>query len=118
MAPTSGNKKAKAIQGSKLNRKPSGDTRSTSSKARKSKSSGKAPPPKQAKSKPGQGTTLKKKKRVYSDKELDLPALNMITPAGVQKPRGKKKGKVFVDDQVWCSPRTSSITHIFYRRRV
>jgi 60S ribosomal subunit assembly/export protein LOC1 len=24
--------------------------------------------------------------------------LNTITPAGVQKPRGKKKGKVFVDD--------------------
>ncbi|KAI9657057.1 MAG: 60S ribosomal subunit assembly/export protein [Bathelium mastoideum] len=23
----------------------------------------------------------------------------MITPAGVQKPKGKKKGKVFVDDQ-------------------
>lgn len=23
----------------------------------------------------------------------------MITPAGVQKPRGKKKGKIFVDDQ-------------------
>lgn len=24
----------------------------------------------------------------------------MITPVGVQTPRGKKKGKVFVDDQV------------------
>lgn len=24
--------------------------------------------------------------------------LNMITPVGVEKPRGKKKGKVFVDD--------------------
>lgn len=40
----------------------------------------------------------KKKKRSYTDKELSLPTLNMITPAGVEKPRGKKKGKVFVDD--------------------
>ena len=43
---------------------------------------------------------IPKKARTYTDKELGLPALNMVTPAGVQKPRGKKKGKVFVDDQV------------------
>jgi len=42
----------------------------------------------------------KKKQRVYTDKELGIPQLNKITPAGVQKPRGKKKGKVFVDDRV------------------
>jgi len=41
----------------------------------------------------------RKKQRVYTDKELGLPALNMITPAGVQKPKGKKKGKIFVDDR-------------------
>lgn len=42
----------------------------------------------------------KKKKRVYTDKELALPTLNMITPAGVVQPtRGKKKGKVFIDDR-------------------
>jgi len=40
----------------------------------------------------------KRKQRTYSDKELGLPTLNMITPAGVVKQRGKKKGKVFVDD--------------------
>jgi 60S ribosomal subunit assembly/export protein LOC1 len=40
----------------------------------------------------------KKRQRVYTDKELGLPALNMITPAGVQKPKGKK-GKIFVDDR-------------------
>lgn len=34
---------------------------------------------------------------------MDLPSLNMITPVGVQTPRGKKKGKVFVDDQVCLS---------------
>ncbi|ESZ91969.1 putative 60S ribosomal subunit assembly/export protein LOC1 [Sclerotinia borealis F-4128] len=43
--------------------------------------------------------TLKKKRRVYTEKELDIPALNMITPVGVEKPKGKKKGKVFVDDR-------------------
>lgn len=42
----------------------------------------------------------KKKQRVYTDKELNLPTLNMITPAGVAQPtRGKKKGKVFIDDK-------------------
>lgn len=44
--------------------------------------------------------TLKKKRRVYTEKELGIPALNMITPVGVEKPKGKKKGKVFVDDRV------------------
>ncbi|KAF4303795.1 60S ribosomal subunit assembly/export protein LOC1 [Botryosphaeria dothidea] len=42
----------------------------------------------------------KKKKRTYTEEELGIPKLNMITPAGVQKPKGKKKGKVFVDDQI------------------
>ncbi|KAF2836900.1 hypothetical protein M501DRAFT_205872 [Patellaria atrata CBS 101060] len=41
----------------------------------------------------------KKKKRVYTEKELGIPKLNMITPVGVEKPKGKRKGKVFVDDQ-------------------
>ncbi|KAI1651679.1 uncharacterized protein F4817DRAFT_323248 [Daldinia loculata] len=41
----------------------------------------------------------KKKKRVYSEKELGIPELNMVTPVGVTKPKGKKKGKVFVDDK-------------------
>ncbi|KAF2858453.1 hypothetical protein K470DRAFT_200888, partial [Piedraia hortae CBS 480.64] len=35
----------------------------------------------------------------YTDKQLSLPTLNGIVPAGVQKrPRGKK-GKVFVEDE-------------------
>ncbi|KAI5865467.1 hypothetical protein GGS23DRAFT_618505 [Durotheca rogersii] len=41
----------------------------------------------------------KKKKKVYTEKELGIPELNMVTPIGVAKPRGKKKGKVFVDDK-------------------
>jgi hypothetical protein len=40
----------------------------------------------------------KKKKRKYTEEELGIPKLNGIIPAGVQKPRGKKIGKVFVDD--------------------
>ncbi|KAK3327545.1 60S ribosomal subunit assembly export protein loc-1 [Cercophora scortea] len=41
----------------------------------------------------------KKKQRVYSAKELGIQDLNMVTPIGVVKPKGKKKGKVFVDDR-------------------
>lgn len=75
-------------------------TSSTPSKSRVSKKGPKAPPPKQQKTKstPGQA---KKKKRTYTAAELGIPDLNMITPVGVELPKGKKKGKVFVDDQVW-----------------
>jgi 60S ribosomal subunit assembly/export protein LOC1 len=38
-------------------------------------------------------------KTQYSAEELGVPTLNSIIPAGVQKPKGVKKGKVFVDDQ-------------------
>ncbi|KAK0719959.1 hypothetical protein B0H67DRAFT_483563 [Lasiosphaeris hirsuta] len=41
----------------------------------------------------------KRKQRVYSAKELGIPELNKITPVGVEKPKGKKKGKTFVDDR-------------------
>ena len=59
----------------------------------------KAPQPKQQKTK-SNTSPVKKKKRVYTDKELGVPKLNMITPVGVDQPKGKKKGRVFVDDQV------------------
>lgn len=40
-----------------------------------------------------------KKQRVYTEKELGIPKLNMaIDPEGVLKIRGKKKGKVFAQD--------------------
>lgn len=41
----------------------------------------------------------KKKRRVYTEKELNIPKLNSIVPAGIQKPNGMKKGKTFVDDK-------------------
>ncbi|KAM0332944.1 hypothetical protein ACHAQA_001600 [Verticillium albo-atrum] len=41
----------------------------------------------------------KNKNKKYTDEELGLPKLNMITPVGVEKPKGKKKGKIFVDDR-------------------
>ena len=61
----------------------------------------KRPPPKQQKTKPGvhNPAGTRKKRRVYTEKELNLPAVNMITPVGVEKPGGKKRGKAFVDDQ-------------------
>lgn len=66
----------------------------------------KAPPPKQQKTKSAPAP-IKKKTRVYTDKELGIPQLNMITPVGVDLPKGKKKGKVFVDDQVGGSHQSS-----------
>jgi 60S ribosomal subunit assembly/export protein LOC1 len=71
----------------------------------KSKSSGKpsAPLGRQAKGAKLADLLKKKKKKVYSEKELGIPQLNMVTPIGVTKPKGKKKGKVFVDDKVRCN---------------
>ncbi|KAM5342470.1 hypothetical protein ACJ41O_013436 [Fusarium nematophilum] len=67
----------------------------------KSKKQKGTPPSKQVKDK-GREALLRKfknpKKRTYTDKELGIPTLNTITPVGVVKPKGKKKGKVFADD--------------------
>lgn len=60
----------------------------------------KKPPPTAKGTKSAATLFQKRKKKVYSEKELDIPKLNMITPIGVEKPKGKKKGKVFVDDRV------------------
>ncbi|KAI0166895.1 hypothetical protein GGR52DRAFT_574860 [Hypoxylon sp. FL1284] len=54
---------------------------------------------KQVKPKSAADLLKKKKKKVYTEKELGIPELNMVTPIGVTKPKGKKKGKVFVDDK-------------------
>ncbi|CCF41735.1 60S ribosomal subunit assembly/export protein loc-1 [Colletotrichum higginsianum] len=67
---------------------------------RKSKDTPKGTKPLKAKGKSNLDALLKKrKKKVYTEAELDIPKLNMVTPAGVAKPKGKKKGKVFVDDR-------------------
>lgn len=69
-------------------------------KHRKPSKSGKTPATisKQVKEK---GASAKKgKKKTYTAEQLGIPTLNMITPVGVEKPKGKKKGKVFVDDRV------------------
>ncbi|PGH04768.1 60S ribosomal subunit assembly/export protein LOC1 [Helicocarpus griseus UAMH5409] len=91
---------------SKPSNKTSSKPKPLSSVSRVSKSTSKSksaarPPPKEIKAKPRTAPEhmKKKKKRVYTEKELDLPQLNMITPVGVTKPKGAKKGKVFVDDQ-------------------
>ncbi|KAJ9361537.1 hypothetical protein DTO027B9_698 [Paecilomyces variotii] len=101
MAPNRGssskNSAGKPSGGSKG--KPS--TLSSASRVSKSSAKVKRPPPKEVKSKARTApeNLKKKKKREYTEKELDLPALNTITPVGVVKPKGKKKGKTFVDDQ-------------------
>ncbi|OJJ52634.1 hypothetical protein ASPSYDRAFT_164440 [Aspergillus sydowii CBS 593.65] len=93
MAPTKGAAKPKTSG--------KGDSKSNKVLGSKvSKKNVKRPPPKEVKSKARtEPNQLKKtKKREYSEKELDLPKLNMITPVGVVNPKGKKKGKTFVDD--------------------
>lgn len=73
--------------------------------------SNKPPLTSQAKGRPSIADLLKKKKkRVYTEKELGVPKLNMITPVGVEKPKGKKKGKVFVDDPVSCCSSVPRLT--------
>jgi 60S ribosomal subunit assembly/export protein LOC1 len=102
MAPTKGSSKGASSGGSHKGSK----TSNFSSDSRVSKSSKKnapkRPPPKEVKSKARTApeNLQKKKKRVYTEAELDLPKLNSITPVGVVKPKGKKKGKTFVDDSV------------------
>lgn len=84
------------IKGSRSSKNPDIDPVSKSKKP-KGKNAIQTP----LKGRPSISDLLKKrKKKVYSEKELDIPKLNMITPVGVEKPKGKKKGKVFVDDRV------------------
>ena len=76
--------------------KSKSSSKPTSSKSKKSKPH--ATKADQIKTKPS-STPAKKKQRQYTDAELGIPKLNGIVPAGIQKPKGKKKGKVFVDDR-------------------
>ncbi|KAI9780586.1 MAG: 60S ribosomal subunit assembly/export protein [Candelina submexicana] len=78
--------------------KSSTGTPTSNNRVSKTKSKGKPPPPKQQKTKPPLAS-VKKKPKIYTDEQLGIPKLNMITPAGVVEPKGKKKGKVFVDDR-------------------
>ena len=84
---------------------PTARTRTRSTKSKISR-----PEPKQVKTRPGihsapiigKSGNKKKKQRVYTDSELGLPALNMITPANAAaqpKGSGKKKNKIYVDDK-------------------
>lgn len=117
MAPTKGQNKAspKVSKGASTG-KPSKDRVSKSSSGSGSgppssskNKGGKRPPPKEVKgqSRSAPENLKKKKQRQYTEKELNLPELNTITPVGVTKPRGKKKGKTYVDDQVFIIHRLS-----------
>ena len=103
MAPTKGASSRVSKKGS-APRKFSKNLKSSGSSSRPLASSSKNRivkrlPSQQQKTKSSKGLGEKKRK-IYTEKELGLPQLNMITPIGVQKPRGKKKGKVFVDNAV------------------
>lgn len=87
--------------GSKDSAGGKGAKRSATDGVSKPKGKPKATPPsKQLKEKNRAAMLKKPKKKTYSEEELGIPKLNMITPVGVVKPPGKKKGKVFVDDRV------------------
>lgn len=96
-------KNGSGIRNSKTSTKPQGDgvVKKRSEKSKRTQSKGVAIGKGQPKT--SALATLKRKRRVYTEKELNIPALNMITPVGVEAPKGKKKGKVFVDDRVCFS---------------
>lgn len=81
-----------------------GARRSATDAVAKSKKPKGAPLSKQVKEKNRAALAKKPKKKTYSEEELGIPKLNMITPVGIVKPPGKKKGKVFVDDMVSLLP--------------
>lgn len=90
--------KAGAAKGaSKRSAKPS----SSGSSSKAKKKTGPKPAPTQHKPKPSTATDKKKKPphMRYTEKELKVPQLNGIRPAGIQKPPNAKKGKNFVDDK-------------------
>ncbi|KAJ9622448.1 60S ribosomal subunit assembly/export protein [Taxawa tesnikishii (nom. ined.)] len=95
MAPT----KVKTGSAKGQNKRSTAPSKSGSSSKIKKVSSGPKPKPVEQKKKSAPHGPAKKKKRVYTEKELGVPTLNSIKPAGVQKPRGVKKGKTFVDDK-------------------
>ena len=103
MAPT------KTVRSKHVSKGPNKPSLSGRSKTRSSESMGsrvskksKLPQPKQQKSKSfaSLANKQKKKQKTYTDEELGIPKLNMITPVGVETPKGRKKGKIFVDDAV------------------
>ncbi|MCJ1472794.1 60S ribosomal subunit assembly/export protein [Lambiella insularis] len=99
MAPNRPSSKSSRGDNGRTSRRGSTATASKSRIAKKAR----APLPKQQKTKPSSsvsrsGQAQKKKRKLYTEKELGLPKLNMITPVGVEVPRGRKRAKVFVDD--------------------
>lgn len=106
MAPTKpakGKTSTKGKTGSKLGAKSSSKSKSAGAKPEgisknRQKKLSLAKPGGAQKTKSRTSLDGRKKKRVYSEKELDIPALNGIIPAGIAKPKGQKIGKKFVDD--------------------
>ena len=99
MAPTKPKTGGSSKGQTKRSTKPSSS--GSSSKIKKKSSAGVLPKSatSERKTKRASHGPEKKKKRVYTDKELGIPSLNAIKPAGIQKPHGMKKGKTFVDDK-------------------
>jgi 60S ribosomal subunit assembly/export protein LOC1 len=100
MAPTKPSSKGKSgPKGKSAGAKPksAGKKPEGISKSRQKKLS-LAKPGGEQKTKSNKKDANRKKKRTYTEAELNIPKLNSIVPAGIAKPKGQKKGKIFVDD--------------------
>lgn len=80
--------------------------------ARSHDSRSKSRRPKSQKTGAASQAVKRKSRPVRTAQELGIPRLNMVTPAGVQRPRGKKKDKVYVDDAVCCEAKRLQINLI------
>jgi len=101
MAPTKPSSKGKSGPKGKsggASKPKSGGKKPEGISKRRQKSLSLAKPGGEQKTKSVKSKDGRKKKRVYTEAELDIPKLNSIVPAGIAKPKGQKKGKVFVDD--------------------
>jgi 60S ribosomal subunit assembly/export protein LOC1 len=82
--------------GPKRSGKPQSATKSGPIKSKSMSKVTKAKP--EVKTKRTSVVPAKKKRKAYTAEQLGVPKLNGIVPTGVQKTKGKKKGKIFVDD--------------------
>ena len=97
MAPTKA-KTAPSKGNNKRSSKPSSSGSSSNIKKKSAPKNAVKPKTVQQKTK-SSSLSNKPKKRVYTEKELGIPELNGIRPAGIAKAPNAKKGKNFVDDK-------------------
>jgi 60S ribosomal subunit assembly/export protein LOC1 len=99
MAPSKPKTGGPAKASNKRPGKPSSSGSKSGPPSKSKKPSGPKPAPTQVKPKAVDNRKKKPPHMKYTEKELKVPQLNGIRPAGVSKPPNAKKGKNFVDDK-------------------